>query len=88
MGIIDFGDFVFPSSRRRRGALRIDNLARRGERRAAAELMRRPPATHGAAEGSEKRTVIEIVARSGAMREAMRLAGRVAPTYANGLVTG
>ena len=32
--------------------------------------------------------MIEIVARSGAMREALRLAGRVAPTNANVLITG
>src|SRR5205085_3204872 len=48
----------------------------------------RPAGAGGRRRLFEKRRMIEIVARSEAMREALRLAGRVAATDANLLVTG
>ena len=79
------------SSRRRRGASTTSNDC--GATRRASRCRRRgspPTCARAATRGRlfEKRAVIELVARSEAMREALRLAGRVAATDANVLVTG
>ncbi len=78
------------SSRRRRGASTTSNAC--GATRRASRSRRSSPPTREARAARrrffEKREVIELVARSESMREALRLAGRVAATDANVLVTG